>query len=202
MWVERVREIARNQRVARGAGGAWGFAEGVFFFIVPDVYVSFATLFALRAGAVAWAASIAGSLAAVCTIYLLAVVLHLDYLGFLELIPGISAGMLVAVERGFGAGGGGLPYTAWLITGGVPLKVYAGVAFAQGIGVGSVLVWTVFARIVRIAPVYLLAAAVRLVFRPSIDARPARWLGVLAALWVAFYAFYFVTMSHLRTAPT
>lgn len=185
--------VARDERVARIVGFWWGFAEGVAFFIVPDVYVSFAVLFSLRAGAIAWLASIAGSLGGVVAIYLLAGTVGQGLFAWLEHVPGISAGMLVAVERTVSAHG--LPYTPWLVTGGIPLKVYAAVAVAQGIGLGAMLGWTVFARIVRIAPTYLLAAAVRLLFRRSIEARPVAWVGVLAALWMAFYAFYFVAMS-------
>lgn len=189
---ERIQAVARDERLARRAGFAWGFAEGVFFFIVPDVYVSFAALYGLRAGAVAWGASIAGSLAAVCVIYLLAGMLSLDYLRFLDRVPAISAGMLAAVDRTLRAG---LPYDLWLITGGIPLKVYAGVALAHATGLVPLLVWTVFARVVRIAPTYALVAVVRVVFRRSIDARPGAWFGVLCVIWIAFYAFYFVAMS-------
>jgi hypothetical protein len=189
---ERIQTVARDERLARRAGFAWGLAEGVVFFIVPDVYVSFAALFALRAGAVAWAASIAGSLAGVCCIYLLAAVLGLDYLSFLERIPGVSAGMLASVDRTLRSG---LPYTPWLITGGIPLKVYAGVALSQAIGLSALLLWTVFARVVRIAPTFALVAATRLVFRRSIDARPLAWFLLLGVIWVVFYLFYFLAMS-------
>lgn len=195
---ERIRSSAQDERLARRAGFTWGFAEGLFFFIVPDVYVSFAALFALRAGAVAWAASIAGSLAAVCCIYLLAVV-GLDYRSFLDRIPGISGEMLASVERTLRSG---LPYTPWLIGGGIPLKVYAGVALSSGIGLGlgSLLLWTVFARVVRIAPTYALVAATQLLFRRSIDARPRAWFVLLCVVWVVFYIFYFVAMNR-RTWP-
>ena len=190
---ERIQQLARDERLARRAGFWWGFAEGLFFFIVPDVYVSFAALFSLRTGLVAWTASIAGSLAGVVAIYLLAVIVGIDYVGFLDAIPGISGGMLSRVGAQLSAEG--LPYTALLIMGGVPLKVYAGLAFSLGFGLVPVLVWTVFARIVRMAPVFAVAAAARVVFRRSIDARPALWLAVLGGVWFVFYVFYFMRMS-------
>jgi hypothetical protein len=189
---ERIQALALDRRVAWRAGFAWGLAEGVFFFIVPDVYVSFAALFSLRAGAVAWAASIAGSLVAVCVISLLTGILALDYQSFLEHIPGISAGMLAAVDRSLRDG---LPYDLWLIRGGIPLKVYAGVALSQGVGLPALLIWTVFARVVRIAPAYALVAIVHLGFRRSIEARPRLWFGVLVGVWVAFYTYYFIAMN-------
>ena len=64
MSPERVQRLVRDERVARHGGFWWGFAEGLFFFIVPDVYISLAALFSVRAGAVAWLFSIAGSVAA------------------------------------------------------------------------------------------------------------------------------------------
>ena len=192
MNAARIQQLARDERLARLAGFSWGFAEGLFFFIVPDVYVSFAALFSLRSGVVAWAASIAGSLTAVVTIHLL-VVLGFNYVPFLDLIPGISERMLFAVGAQLGAEG--LPYTPLLILGGVPLKVYAGVASTVGLGLVSVLLWTVFARIVRIAPTFALVAATRLAFRRTIDARAIAWCALLGIVWVAFYVFYFVHMS-------
>jgi hypothetical protein len=192
---ERIQQLARDERLALRAGFWWGFAEGCFFFIVPDVYVSFAALFSLRAGVVAWVASIAGSLAGVGVIYLVVVVLGLDYVRFLDVIPGIPARVLFDVSAELGAKGGGLPYTPLLILGGVPLKVYAGLAFFLGHGLVPVLLWTVFARIVRIAPVFAITAAARLVFRRSIDARPLFWCSVLGSVWFGFYVFYFIRMG-------
>ena len=189
----RIQQRARDERLARRAGFWWGFAEGVVFVIVPDVYVSFAALFSWRTGLVAWGASIVGSLTGVLTIYVLVVGLGFDYIRFLDAIPGIPSSMLFGVGAQLGANG--LPYTPLLITGGVPLKVYAGTAFFLGVGLLPVLTWTVFAHIVRLAPVYALAATARLLFRRAIDARPALWSAILVAVWIVFYIFYFVRMS-------
>ncbi len=79
-------------------------------------------------------------------------------------MPGISGGS----DRARGPRAlepAGLPYTLLLVLGGVPLKVYAAVAFDSGLSLGAVLLWTVFARVVRIAPTVLALAAVRGVFR-------------------------------------
>jgi hypothetical protein len=157
------------------------------------VYISFATLFSPGSGAVAWLASIAGSAVAVSILSLLTRIRDLDYLRFLEGIPGISAPIVDRVSETLSAGG--LPFDPLLAVGGVPLKVYAGVAFSLGIPLGTVLVWTVFARVVRIAPTFLFAAAVRRLFRRSIDARPAVWATLVAIFWLVFYVLYFIVMS-------
>jgi hypothetical protein len=193
MQPERIQRLARDERLAWHAGFWWGLAEGLFFFIIPDVYISFATLFAPRAGAIAWLFSIFGSLMAVCVIYLLVVTLRLDFLAFLEWVPGIPDSMVTRVGERLAAGG--LPYAPLLALGGVPLKVYGASAFSLGLSLGSVLVWTVFARIVRIAPTFVVAAGIRMLLGRRIDARPATWVAGLVLFWVAFYLFYFVRMS-------
>lgn len=189
-----IRRLA-DERLARHAGFWWGLAEGFAFFIVPDVYISAAALFSLRAGVITWAASIAGSLVAIVVIQVLMVVPGLDYLTLLDAIPGISRGLIQQAAEGIRAAG--LPYTPLLVLGGVPLKVYAAAAFQQGIPLGALLLWTVFARVVRIAPTVLALATVRRLFRRRIDQRPGWWLGALVLFWVGFYVLYFQRMAQV-----
>jgi hypothetical protein len=195
MGTERLRRLASDERVARHAGFWWGLAEGVAFFIVPDVYISAAMLFSYRAGAVAWAASIAGSMLAVVAIRVLTMLPGVDYFGFLDLVPGISEALIERVGSEVRAGG--LPYSLLLVLGGVPLKVYAADAFDSGVSLGAVLLWTVFARVVRIAPTVLALAGVRGVFRRWIEQHPGAWLRGLALFWVVFYVFYFRRMGFM-----
>ncbi|HEV8364607.1 MAG TPA: hypothetical protein VGQ52_13925, partial [Gemmatimonadaceae bacterium] len=185
--------LARDKRLARYAGFTWGLAEGLAFFIVPDVYITFATLFSIRAGIVAWAWSLVGSLVAVLIIWGLVTMLGGGYVAFLQNIPGISLGLLQQTTLKLTADG--LPMTPFLVLGGVPLKVYAALAFTLGIPVGAVLLWTVFARIVRIAPVFLFVGGVRWLFRRHVDADARLWLLLFVLAWTAFYAFYFVQMA-------
>jgi hypothetical protein len=192
MQPERIRRLGRDERVAAHAGFWWGLAEGLFFFIVPDVYISFATLFALRAGAVAWLWSIAGSVTAISIIYLM-MESGIDYRASLDTIPGISASLIERVGQSLARDG--LPYTPFLASGGVPLKLYAASAFSLGLSLGAVLTWTVFARIVRIAPTYAVAALLRLLFGRWIDQRPRAWVAGWCLFWIAFYVFYFARMS-------
>lgn len=187
--------LARDERVARYAGFGWGLAEGVALFIVPDVYITFATLFSIRAGLIAWLSSIAGSLVAVVLIWLLVVLFGASagYVHFLEKIPGISTRLLQETTAAIGASG--LPTTPFLVLGGVPLKVYVALAFTLGVSLGTALLWTVFARAVRIAPVFLFVAGVRVLFRKHVDAHERLWLALFVVVWTAFYVFYFVQMS-------
>ncbi len=190
---ERIRGSAANTRMAGYVGFGWGLAEGIAFFIVPDVYISFAALFSLRAGAIAWAASIAGSLVAILGIWALMSLPGVDYLGFLDWVPAISGELIRRVREEVETTG--LPYTPFLVLGGVPLKLYGAAAFSSGLPPGAVLLWTAFARLVRIAPTFVAAAAVRGVLGRRIDARPSRWLAGLLLFWVVFYALYFQRMA-------
>ena len=192
---ESLRRFAKDDGLPRRIGFWWGFAEGLFFFIVPDVYISFAALFSLRAASLSWLTSIAGSMVAVAILYLCMIPLHIDYLAFLVLVPGISSDLLQRVGRSLASDG--LPYTPLLILTGVPLKVFAGVAFSFGLSPISVLLWTVFSRLVRIAPTFVLSAVVRLVCARWIDAHPAAWSAALGISWLVFYVFYFGVMSRI-----
>lgn len=196
MQVNRISRVARDERLARHAGFWWGLAEGLAFFIVPDVYIGFATLFSLRAGALAWMFSILGSLVAVCAIYILVAILDIPYLGFLAAIPGISRTLIEQTAVRLTADG--LPVSPFLVAGGVPLKVYAALAVTFGTSLGSVLLWTIFARIARIAPVFALVAVIRLLFRQSIDARGVAWFVLFVLSWLGFYILYFMRMSMLQ----
>lgn len=191
----RLRQLARDQRLAGHVGFWWGFAEGVFFFIVPDVYISFAVLFSRRAGAIAWMTSIAGSAVAVTTVYLLITVFGVDYLTLLDLVPGISPGLIQQASQSLGHDH--LPYTPLLVLAGVPLKLYAALAFSLGHGLGAVLVWTVFARLVRIGPVYASFALVEMMARGKITRYPGAWCVALGSFWMIFYAFYFFRMGQI-----
>jgi hypothetical protein len=116
-----------------------------------------------------------------------------DYLGFLDSVPGISGALIREVRTDVEATG--LPYTPFLVLGGVPLKLYGAAAFTAGLPPATVLLWTGFARLVRIAPTFLAAAAVRGVFGRGIDARPGRWLASLTLFWLVFYLVYFRRMA-------
>lgn len=184
----------RRSRPGPGAVGfLWGLAEGSFFFIVPDVYIGFVTMRSPKAGAVAWLTSILGSLAAIVCIFCCLRLFEWPYLEFLQGIPGISEALLDRV--GTSMQEHGLPYTPLLVLSGIPLKVFGALAFVQEMSLVSVLLWTVFARIVRIGPVYLAFACVHRCFGRQIESRRQQWFLVVAVIWVLFYIFYFYRMS-------
>jgi hypothetical protein len=182
-----------STRAAAAVGLLWGFAEGLFFFVVPDVFITLVAAVSPRRGAVAWVASIAGSVLAVGAAC--AIVSHHPggYRAFLIAQPGITEDLARRVEAAVAQGG--LPVTPLLALGGVPLKLYAFSAFSAGLSLPAVLIWTLFARFVRILPAYSLFALVGRVFKGPIAARPRTCLALFAGAWSLFYCLYFARMG-------
>ena len=174
-------------------GFLWGLAEGTFFFIVPDVFIGFVAMRSVGHAAKAWMASIAGSMLAIVFIYTLMAWMDLNYLDSLTYIPGISSNLLESVSSSIAADG--LPYTPLLILKGVPLKVFGAVAFSLSHSLPAVLLWTVFARLARIAPTFVVFAVLRWLCADKIDANPRPWYLAMGVFWALFYAFYFWRMS-------
>ena len=174
-------------------GFAWGFAEGLFLFIVPDVFITLATLFSPRRGGLAWATSVVGSVLAVCAAYAIAAHDPKGYRAFLIAQPGITEELARHVEGTVKETG--LPVTPLLVLGGVPLKLYAFSAFSAGVALLPVLAWTLFARFVRILPSYLLFILIGRTFRGSVAAHPGAWLGLCLGAWALFYCFYLAKMG-------
>lgn len=174
-------------------GFLWGLAEGTFFFIVPDVFLTLLVPWSLRAALLAWAGSILGSLLAVLLLFR---GMGLDaggLVGLITALPAISPALVGAVSGALALHG--LPWTLGLVAGGIPLKVYAVAAAGQGVPLATMLPWTLFARVVRIAPVLLLALAAARLAGDVPRRHPRRWCGGVLLAWAAFYAFYFQRMG-------
>src|SRR2546426_11339901 len=129
-------------------GFTWGFAEGLFLFIVPDVFITLATLFSPRRGGLAWATSIVGSVLAVCAAYAIAAHDPKGYRAFLIAQPGITEELARHVEGTVKETE--LPVTPLLVRGAVPLTLYAFSAFSAAVRLLSVLSCTRFARLLRL----------------------------------------------------
>ncbi len=178
----------RSKRAAALIGFWWGFAEGIAFFIVPDVYIYFLVLFEPRRSIRAWLFAILGGLTAVTFSYIIYTYTSFPIAGFLAHIPGIHKNLITQTVSQVSHG---LPYNILLPNGIIPpLKVYAFAAFSAHLPLLSVLLWTVFNRIVRVAPGVLLAALIKFIFRSSFQRYPDRWLVLYAFAWTAFYILY------------
>jgi len=191
--VERAR-LSHPDKLATGSAAlaaafAWGFAEAIFFFIVPDVLLTMIATRSLRSAIKATIAALAGALVGggLLTAFAhgspdagRALLLH---------IPGINAHLLERVmgqvdERGLLA----------VLLGplkGIPYKIYAVEWGRRGGGLFAFLLISIPARWVRFALVAVIARAVARLIEPLTRHRAGIEGLVLAIIWTAFYIFYF-----------
>ena len=87
-----------SPRRAAAIGLAWGFAEATFFFVVPDVWVGYASTTSTRSGLAAAAGAVAGGLlGAVAVSVLIGFGLQTQVLAWLQHVPAIRPTMLDSV---------------------------------------------------------------------------------------------------------
>ena len=170
---------------------AWAFAEAILFFIVADVPISWiAVRHGWRAGL---AAALVASVAAAAGGALLYGWAAADPAGARDMIaalPGIDGATIEAAAAGFAQDG------YWAMPrgslSGVPYKLYALAAAGEGRALLPFLLLSALVRLPRFAAAALAAAFMSRLLSRRLTMR-AR-LGLLAAIWVAFYAFYFSMM--------
>lgn len=169
----------------------WGFAEASFFFVVPDLYLSFlATAKDRRLGLKGALAALLGALAGGAVIYLWASASPALAAAFIEAVPAISPEMLQEVTRDLSERGLSSLFLGAMT--GVPYKVYALQAAGLSLPLESFLLVTLPARLFRWLPVIFLT-------RYICAAIAGRWsLGAaraaLGCFWLLFYAAFFTTM--------
>lgn len=166
----------------------WGFSEATFFFIIPDVLLSY---YALRNNSfkkifVVNIICIAGAALGGSVIFMMSTFSHTAVIDFMLAVPAIHTYMLEHVENEMSAN----TFTA-LITGplfGVPYKLFA--AFApQYTNLFIFVLFSIPARFIRFILVSFLAFVLshKLLPRLSVKVKIFIWLCV----WVLVYAVYF-----------
>ena len=168
---------------------AWGFGEATFFFIVPDVLLTWIATRSLTAALKASLAALAGALVGGALMVMLAHASPEALRAFLPHVPGINAHLLERVAGQVDELG--LVAILFGPLKGIPYKIYAVEWGKRGGALLTFLLISIPARWVRFA---LSAVVTRLVARliePLTGHRATvEWL-VLAAVWVVFYASYF-----------
>lgn len=130
----------------------WGYNEGIWFFIVPDVILSYAALLGFKKAIGCTLAALLGSIAAASTLYFVFsnipefLILKIEELW--SFFPGYYPKMLTLSSQHLthkGAQG--------LLTGptsGIPYRFYVLNAYMQNISLNELLLWTPLARLQRI----------------------------------------------------
>ena len=81
---------------------------------------------------------------------------------------------------------------------GIPYKLYATEWALLGLGLPSLVLWTIPARAIRIVGFGIIMGITGWLFRRSIERRPGAWSLVYAIAWVVFYAFFWFVVIPLQ----
>jgi len=158
---------------------AWGFAEATFFFVVPDVCLSFAALWNPRVALKASVAALAGALAGGSLMYAWGSHSPQTARLFLSHIPAIHLALISQVKEQLDCRG-----LVAILLGplrGTPYKIYAVQWGAMHASFAGFLLISIPARYLRFLTSVLIVSAARRVAR----------LCALAYAWATFYALYF-----------
>lgn len=175
------------------AAALWGFAEATFFFIVPDVLLTgIAAWRGRRTALIATLWTVTGAVIGGALMFLWGAQNLGGIVTMLDRLPAISPEMIASARVDLGRSG-----LAVMIPGafsGVPYKIYAAMAPAAGVGVGPFLAASVPIRALRFVAGVLIAAGLSRLLAARLARR--QQIGMLAALWLAFYGIYFAVMPN------
>lgn len=171
----------------------WGLAEATFFFIVPDVFTSRLVLKNTQQGFVACLWCLAGALPGGALLYFLGQDPHLqgDLAGAMTYLPGISDSL--ARQAGSGLMEHGLSALFIGVVSGIPYKLYALQAAWAGAGLGTFLLVSAAARLLRFLIVTGFAWLLGSKVMPNLTL--ATKLRIHAGSWILFYVVYFWRMG-------
>jgi hypothetical protein len=170
-------------------GVAWGFAKATFFFLVPDVWVGYASTTSTRSGLAAAAGAVAGGLlGAVAVSVLIGFGLQSQVLDWLQHVPAIRPSMLDVVGHRIDVSGPASLLPAAFE--GIPYKAYSALLLARGAPLVTVLIWTVPSRVLRLVPVALVFAGLAAPARKWILRRRALAVALYVSLWACLYGWY------------
>jgi membrane protein YqaA with SNARE-associated domain len=158
---------------------AWGFAEATFFFIVPDVCLTFIALANPKTAFQSSFCALAGALAGGCVMYACGVWAPEAARSFLIRIPGIKASLAASVRSQLQTRG-----VVAILLGplrGTPYKIYAAEWGALRRSFTGFLLISIPARYPRFLLSVLAVAALREFLSPI----------ALGVAWLAVYCFYF-----------
>lgn len=171
----------------------WGLAEGLVFFIVPDLYLSFIALFTFTGGIISLGFALLGSLISAVLIFSLAPYFGAYYHNILVAIPGISESMVGKVAAGLSTHG-----IRDIISGpfsGIPYKIYSVEAVSQHFPLIQYLIWSIPARLERMLPVTILGLILGYFFKRHIQKHPKIWIAGFIVLWIFIYINYYRSLS-------
>ncbi len=167
----------------------WGLAEATVFFFVPDIFLGLVALFNWRKGLLSTIFVVAGAIIGGTIMYGLAANNATAMNRLLTSIPLIHLDMVDFVREQIRMNGLNALFSG--LFQGIPYKIYAVQAGAQGLGLLPFLLFTIPARLARILPVALVGSIVGVVFRKYVQRNTSLVIGVYIAIWAFIYMLYY-----------
>lgn len=173
-----------------GVAFLWGWAEATWFFVVPDVWLTFTVFWGRTAVWRSILAATLGAMAGAVTLYALSPDARAQLTLWWSHCPGYAAAMFPVVRHQLADGPSGLLRGPWI---GIPYRFYLKEAIEGGMSLLSVAAWTPLARLPRLLLAPATAGLALWLLR-----LPARWLDMtlpekplLATLititWISIY---------------
>jgi membrane protein YqaA with SNARE-associated domain len=171
---------------------AWGAAEAMLFFVVPDVPITLlAARTRLRAACRASLWATAGAVLGGTVLYHWAGADPAGVARMLDLVPAVSVAQIASAKQQMADDW----ITATLVAGfsGDPYKLYAAAAGEQGLSLLPFLAISVLARLSRFIGTAALARGFTIVLERRGHGRWA--LPLIGLFWIGFYAWYWTSLA-------
>jgi undecaprenyl-diphosphatase len=161
----------------------------MFFFIVPDVFLTFVSLFNRKLALKAISASLIGTLLSALVMFNLATHYKSSTESFLTKIPGISTKMISSTKEAVRKDGA--PSVLSATFNGIPYKVFSIEAGLNNISLFEFLFWSIPARLERLIPVVLVSSLISFIFRKFIQKKTLLAVAIFSVIWLLIYVIYF-----------
>lgn len=174
-------------------GFLWGLFEGTWFFVIPDIALSYFALRGWKQALVSTVATILGAMLAAILLFWAFSIFPATQSKIIQLwqsLPGFYPKMLeVAATHLHSENAKGLILGP---NSGIPYRFYILEAYKQGISLFDLLSWTPIARIERIAIAPIVVLILKFLLKKKFTEKTVnRSLGVFIFIyWIAIYVWY------------
>ena len=175
---------------ANALASFWGIAEATFFFIVPDVLLSWIALRSYKRALLACCWTTGGALLGGSILWYIGQSDPATSRAFFAALPAIDDSMIANVQSQLSNTGLRALFVGPLI--GTPYKIYAIEAAHLGYGLGIFLLISLPARLIRFLLVSIVAGGLSTLLSRRLSLRHLQGLHIL--FWIVLYAWYFSVM--------
>jgi len=168
----------------------WSLFEATFFFIIPDVWLSFASLESLKNGFKNLGFALLGALIGGAIMYILGSYNIISVARFLEFVPDINSHRLLEVEEILKKEG----LTAIFMgpIKGIPYKIYAAYSGALALNFMLFILISIPARAMRFVMTVVITNLVSKIILKKVSLRNKKI--ILLLIWITLYTLYFTSL--------